>query len=179
MKITLALSLVIILVPGIALATYQIGDAVDDFTLPDPQGQPVSLSDFAGQVVLINFFATWCPPCNEEAPQLQDMYESLGTRGFSVLAVDLLEDPDQVAGWTQSLGLTYPVVISPDWSLFQLFPQAGGIPYNAVVDQDGFLRYSQYGSNLEELDDLVRELLGEDPVASFPRALAGIKALYR
>lgn len=164
--------------PG-ALAAYQLGDQVDEFTLLDPAGAPVSLSDFAGQIVLINFFATWCPPCNDEVPLLQAMHQAYRDQGFTVLGVDLLENPAVVAAWAQSFDLTYPIVISPDWTLFQQFPMAGGFPYNAVIDQNGVLRYAQYGINLEAIENLVRELLPEDPVAATPSTFGRVKTLYR
>jgi cytochrome c biogenesis protein CcmG/thiol:disulfide interchange protein DsbE len=162
-----------------ALAQYQVGDTIDDFTLLDPNGQPVRLSDFAGDVILINFFATWCPPCNEEAPLLQEMYTGYRDQGLAILGIDLLEDPVVVSGWAQSFGLTYPIAMSPDWSLFQLFPGAGGFPYNAVLDRSGVLRYGEYGINMEVITGLVEDLLLEDPVAADPAAFGAVKALYR
>lgn len=165
--------------PSGARAAYQLGDTVADFTLLEPHGGPVSLSDFAGQVVLINFFATWCPPCNDEVPLLQEMFLTYRARGFTILGVDLLEPATTVAPWVQSFGLTYPVVLAPDWTLFQLFPVAGGLPYNAVVDQNGVLRYARYGIDLEALENLVRELLPEEPVPAAPASLDHLKALFR
>lgn len=161
------------------LADFQVGEPVDDFTLLDLQGNPVSLSDFSGQVVLINFFATWCPPCNEEVPLLEEMWQNNRDQGFVVLGIDLLENPALVADWVQFHTLTYPIVISPDWSLFQLFPQAGGFPYNAVVDQVGVLQYAQYGINMEEINEQVQGLLLVEPVAKAPTSFGAIKALYR
>jgi cytochrome c biogenesis protein CcmG/thiol:disulfide interchange protein DsbE len=162
-----------------ALATYEIGDTVDDFTLLDLQGLPVSLSDFSGNVVLINFFATWCPPCNDEVPLLQAMYEDKSDRGLVILGIDQLEDPDTVAPWVQLNGLTYPIVLATDWTLFELFPQAGGFPYNAVIDQNGVLRYAQLGINIEGIEEVVEELLPTDPVATLPTSFDTLKSLYR
>lgn len=178
-----ALSVVIIslaiLLVGPALANNQIGSPVGDFTLLDLQGFPVSLSDFSGQVVLINFFATWCPPCNEEVPLLQEMYLTYQSQGLVILGIDLLEDGALVADWVQANGLTYPIVLAPDWELFQLFPEAGGFPYNALIDRQGVLHYSQYGINMEEIETLIQELLEQDPVAAAPTTIDAVKALYR
>jgi len=164
---------------GPVAAQYELGDTLDDFTLLDLYGTPISLSDYSGQVVLINFFATWCPPCNDEVPMLEAMWNQYAGNGLVVLGVDLLEDPAQVAGWVQEMGLTYPIVLSPDWTLFQQFPQAGGFPYNAIVDRQGVLRYSQYGINMAEITSLVQELLLEDPVPAQGAAFGSIKAIYR
>lgn len=165
---------------GPVSASYDLGDTVEDFTLLDTQGQPVHLYDFQGQVILLNFFATWCPPCNEEAPVLeQDFWQEYQAAGFTVLAVDLLEQDWVVADWVEELGLTYPTVLAPDWDVFRSYPQAGGIPYNAVIDQDLMLRYSQYGFDHEELTELVEDLLGLNPVPAAGSSLGAIKALFR
>ena len=62
------------LMPLTAMGTYELGDTVEDFTLPDLDGNPVSLYDFQGDVILLNFFATWCPPCNDESPILEENF---------------------------------------------------------------------------------------------------------
>ena len=180
MKILLAVTIAMsLLAAGPVQAAYEVGDSVDDFTLLNSQGAPVSLSDFSGQVILINFFATWCPPCNDEVPLLQQMYQIYQSQGFTILGVDLLEDGALVADWVQANGLTYPIVLAPDWETFLLFPNAGGFPYNALIDRQGVLRYSQYGINMDEIETLVQELLVEDPVATAPATIDAVKALYR
>lgn len=180
MKTLFPLLLALLLMgPGSARAAFEIGDPVDDFTLSDLAGGTASLSDFEGQVVLINFFATWCPPCNEEVPLLQNMWEGYEEHGLIIWGIDLLEDPALVADWVAQMGLTYPIALAPDWSVFQLFPGAGGFPYNAVIDRNGVLRYGQYGINMQEITELVQELLLEDPVASQPATFSAVKALYR
>lgn len=162
-----------------ALAAYEIGDTIDDFSLPNLQGELISLTDFDGQVVLINFFATWCPPCNEEVPLLQNMYQTYESSGLVILGIDLLEPPATVEAWVQANQLSYPIVLAADWDLFQLFPGAGGFPYNAVLDRNRVLHYSQYGINMEEIEVLVQELLLEDPVDSESSSMGAIKALFR
>jgi peroxiredoxin len=165
--------------PGTVLASYEIGDPVADITLANLEGGTTSLSDFTGKVVLINFFATWCPPCNDEVPLLQSMWEDYEQHGLIVWGIDLLEDSALVEDWVNQKGLTYPIALTPDWSVFQLFPGAGGFPYNAVIDQNGILRYGQYGINMEEITGLIQQLLVEDPVASQPASFDAVKALYR
>ncbi len=179
MRVTLALLALFLGAVPAALATYQLGDTVDDFALPDLDGQPVHLADFQGHVIVINFFATWCPPCNEEAPLLQELYTEYREAGLTILGVDLLEDPALVAGWAQQKGLSYPIVLAANWDLFREFPMAGGFPYNAVIDPAGVLRYSQYGLNMDEITLLVEELLPEDAVAARPASWDAVRALYR
>ncbi|MEK6711568.1 MAG: TlpA disulfide reductase family protein [Nitrospinota bacterium] len=88
-----------------------------DFTLPDLEGKPRRLSEWRGKVVLLAFFATWCPLCNEEMPRLSELQKSYEARGFSVLAVSI----DQVGAgpvgrWTQERGLVFPILQDKSFS---------------------------------------------------------------
>jgi cytochrome c biogenesis protein CcmG/thiol:disulfide interchange protein DsbE len=180
LRLAIALFLVLGIVwAGAAGADYQLGEPVQDFSVSGLDGQDITLSQFQGQVVLINFFATWCPPCNDEVPLLQELFEEHGQDGLAILGIDLLESPAQVSSWAQGHGLTYPIGITPNWDLFREFPMAGGIPYNAVIDPIGILRYSQYGLNMEEITDLVEGLLPEDPVTRDLTSWDAVRALYR
>ncbi len=168
------------LMPITSLGAYELGDTIEDFTLPDLDGNPVSLYDFQGDVILLYFFATWCPPCNDESPILEEnFWQEYQEYDFTVLAVNLLEDSTLVTQWVNDLGLTYPTVLAPDYSLFTLFPDAGGIPYNAVIDQNMVLRLSHYSFDEDETRVLVEQLLGLQPVQTTHGLLEDIKALYR
>ena len=74
--------------------------------LQTQDGQTVSLADLRGQVVLLNFWATWCPPCRAEMPAIQQVYDQHKDQGFTVLAVDVLEQDDQVDAFVAERGLT-------------------------------------------------------------------------
>ncbi len=179
-KPLLVFSILLLLMPTLASAAYELGDTVENFTLLDLDGNPVSLNDFEGDVILLNFFATWCPPCNDEAPVLEDnFWQEYQQAGFTVLAVDLLEPADLVSAWVDGLGLTYPTVLSPDWSIFNQFPGAGGIPYNAIIDQNMVLRSGQYGFDEENMRSLIESLLGFSPVPASSESLDAVKAVYR
>jgi peroxiredoxin len=163
-----------------AMAQYSIGEVGPDFTLPDLDNNPVSLYDFQGDIIVVNFFATWCPGCNVESLQLQeDIYEAYSDQDVTVLGVDLLEPAELVQAWRDEMGLTYPMVLAPDWSLFQQFPIAGGIPYNAIFDRDMVLQYAQYGFNLENFIGVIESILDANPVDLEPSSLERVKALYR
>lgn len=173
------LSLAVLLVSP-ASGQYSIGETGPDFTLPDLEGNPVNLYDFQGQIIIVNFFATWCPGCNIESVQLQEeIHEAYSDQDVTVLGVDLLEPACVVAAWRDELGLTYPVVLASDWSLFQQFPIAGGIPYNAIFDRDMVMQYAQYGFNLENFLGVIQTILDANPVATEPSSWDGIKAIFR
>jgi peroxiredoxin len=106
-----------------------------DFTLTDLEGRPWKLADLKGKVVLLNFWATWCPPCNRELPDLQALYEKYKDQGFVVLAVSD-EEAGKVKPFIAKRKLTYPVLLDPGRKVNDLF-EIEGIPKSFVYDRDG------------------------------------------
>jgi peroxiredoxin len=90
-----------------------IGYTAPDFTLLTPGGEELSLSDFRGKPVLLNFWATWCPPCRAEIPALEQASRQLEGRAV-ILGVDVQESPGTVQAFMEEAGITYAVVIDPD-----------------------------------------------------------------
>lgn len=163
-----------------AHAAYQLGDTIDDFTLNDLNGNPVSLSDFAGDIIVINFFATWCPGCNVEAAILENnIHQVYREHDVTVIAIDIQEQVAIVQNWVDSQGVTYQILLTPDWDLFSQFPMAGGLPYNAVIGRDRVLRYAKILFNEEAITTTLNNLLGFDPVADEAQSFGQVKALYR
>ncbi len=129
-----------------APAALRPGTIAPDFTLKDLQGNPVKLSDFRGKVVLLNFWATWCPPCRYEMPFVESVYQEQAAKGFVVLAVSIDDDPAAVPQFVKEFGLTFPVVIdTPDKrvsNLYRLYP----IPTSYFIDRDGVIRDVHVGA---------------------------------
>jgi len=173
-----AMALCLLLVAAAsASAAYMIGDTVDDFTLPGLDGGDHSLTDLRGEIVVLNFFATWCLGCNEEAEHLEhEIWLPYADEGVRVVAVDIQEQAVLVDGWRQAQGVTYDIWLAPDWELFQLFTDFGGIPYNTVIDRDGVLRYSQTGFDLTAILDTLETLLDVTP--NEDRTWSDVKSIY-
>jgi peroxiredoxin len=108
-----------------------------DFTLTDLQGKSWRLSDLHGQVVLVNFWATWCPPCRKEMPDLQELYDKFKDQGFVVLAISD-EEAAKVAPFIAERKISYPVVLDPGRKVNDLF-ETEGIPKSYVYDRSGKL----------------------------------------
>ncbi|MGP0076477.1 MAG: TlpA disulfide reductase family protein [Bryobacteraceae bacterium] len=108
-----------------------------DFTLTDLNGMKWNLRALAGKVVLVNFWATWCPPCRKELPDLEALYQRFGSRGFVILAISD-EEAGKVAPFVAAHKLTYPVLLDPGRKVNELL-QISGIPKSFVYDRKGKL----------------------------------------
>jgi peroxiredoxin len=108
-----------------------------NFTLTDLQGQTWTLRDLEGKVVLVNFWATWCPPCQKELPDLESLYDRFKGQGFVILAISD-EDAAKVKPFIAKRKLTYPVLLDRGRKVNELF-QVGGIPRSFVYDRGGKL----------------------------------------
>ena len=108
-----------------------------DFTLTDLQGKSWTLKQLTGKVVLVNFWATWCPPCRKEIPDLESLYKHFQDQGFVVLAISD-EDSAKVQPFMAVEKVTFPVLLDPLRKVNNLF-QVDGIPKSFVYDRSGKL----------------------------------------
>ena len=108
-----------------------------DFAVPDLDGQAVHLSAFRGRVVLVNLWATWCPPCREEMPSMERLHQRLKDKGFVILAVS--EDEGGAAGvktFVEQMHVTFPVLLDPDGDVGRKY-EVWGFPESFLLDRDG------------------------------------------
>ena len=108
-----------------------------DFTLTDLQGKAWHLKDLHGQIILVNFWATWCPPCRKEMPDLQSLYAQFKNQGLVVLSISD-EESGKVSPFVSERGITYPVLLDPGRKVNEEF-KVEGIPKSFVYDRDGKL----------------------------------------
>ena len=134
-----------------------------DFTLRGADGRNVRLDELRGQVVLVNFWATWCGPCREEMPRLNALYEKYRKSGFVLLAVNIDDDPRAALATAGKLGVAFPVLLDTDKKVSKLY-DLGMMPSTVVIDRDGKLRYTHRGyheGEEGEYDQTIRGLLKE------------------
>ncbi len=116
--------------------------AAPDFTVQTLEGQTVSLSDYRGKVVLLNLWATWCPPCREEMPSMQSLYDDLEDRGFTILAVAAPNPPretrEKIENFIREGEYSFPVLIDSEYKVNGIYG-TGSIPTSWVVDTEGNL----------------------------------------
>lgn len=135
-----------------------VGAPAPDFTLEDLDGNPVRLADQQGQVVLVNFWATWCGPCRLEMPELQARYDALKDQGFTVLAVNLDEPREDAALFAQDLSLSFPVLLDPGATVNDLY-RVRAYPTTYFIDRDGNVDALHVGIlSAAQLDDYLAEL---------------------
>ncbi len=111
---------------------------ISDFSLPTLSGETRSLSSYKGKVVLLNFWATWCPPCRAEMPSMEKLYASLKGKDFEILAVNLQEDPKTVRDFVTKNGYTFPILLDSDGRTGSVYG-VRGIPTTYVIDKEGFV----------------------------------------
>lgn len=117
----------------------EVGKLAPDFSLVDGNGKTWTLSDLKGQVVFVNFWATWCPPCREEMPSMQRLFTMLPKDNFKMLAILSQDDPKLAKSFAKKLGLTMPIL---DDQANKIGPTYGltGVPETFIVDKKGILR---------------------------------------
>ena len=129
--------------------------------LTDLQGNPVSLADYRGQVLLVNNWATWCPPCKAEMPTLQAYYDDYADMGFTIIAIDAGDSLSDVVEFVKEYGLTFPVWPDPAQKATVAFRNPG-LPSSYVIDRQGVVRLAWTGAiSRGMLDKFVTPLLEE------------------
>jgi peroxiredoxin len=107
-----------------------------DFTVPGLTGGPLRLADFRGRVVLLNFWATWCPPCREEMPSMERLYQRYRERGFTILALSVDRNVAAIPGFVDGFRLTFPIGLDPESTVATLY-RVRALPTTVVIDRAG------------------------------------------
>jgi len=144
---------------------YAIPVAVDfpapEIALSDLENQPVALSDYAGKVILVNNWATWCPPCKAEMPTLEAYFNDYQAQDFVIVAIEAGEPAAEVAAFARQYGLSFPVWPDPGYVAQSSFKN-DALPSSYVIDRQGQVRLAWVGPiNRELLEQYVTPLLEE------------------
>ncbi len=130
--------------PQISIAGLGTGSQAPLFELESADGEMVGLEDYRGQVVLLNFWATWCAPCRIEMPLLQSTFESFKDQGLVILGIDFDEPADLVDAFGDELGLTFPLLLDPGGKVQQQY-KVRGYPTTVILDREGRIQSYHIG----------------------------------
>lgn len=127
------------------------GFLAPDFTLDNLQGEKVTLSDLRGKIVVINLWATWCPPCRAEMPALENAYEQYKDSGLVVLGLNVTnqDSESEVPRFVEEFGLTFPILLDRDGSVSALY-ELRGLPTTFFVNRAGIIRTVVVGGPMSE-----------------------------
>ena len=123
----------------------QVGELAPGFQLQDLDGQSVVLGNFRDKPLLLNFWATWCPPCRSEMPYIQQVYDEWPDKGLVVLAINVGESSAKVKEFMQSYGLSFPVLLDTTEEVARIY-NIGGIPTTFFIDGDGIIQAKIIGA---------------------------------
>lgn len=135
------------------------GARARDFRLESLDGSKVSLSDYEGKVVVVNLWATWCPPCRAEIPDLEAAYQDHKDKGLVILGVNIEEPAETVAPFVEEFEMTYPILLDSNGELMKTY-RAQGLPMSFIVDADGIIQVRHMGFlSGEQLSSYLTRLL--------------------
>ncbi len=157
------LALLLACAVGSAAAAVQLSTSAPDFTLRSVAGTNLRLQEQRGQVVLVNFWATWCGPCRQEMPHLNRIYDKYRASGFVLLGVNIDDDPRAAADLAAKLGLRFPVLLDTDKQVSRAYDMSA-MPATLLIDRDGRVRHIHrgYRDGVERTyEEQVRSLLKE------------------
>ena len=161
--VLLALAAFSVVATGISAALPAVGVVAPDFASKSDSGRNVRLSELRGQVVLINFWASWCGPCRQELPLLNKMYTQYRAAGFVLLAVNVDDNRKDADAMLKRLDLRFPILFDSNKSVARLYG-VDTMPATLLIDRDGRVRYvhrGYYSGYERKYEQQVRELLKE------------------
>jgi peroxiredoxin len=146
------------------ISVPQQGFFAPDFTLETTTGEMLTMSDLRGNVVLVNFWASWCPPCRAEMPAMETAFNKYKDRGFMILAVNstIQDQKSSAIEFAEEYGLTFPVLFDYDGSATDIY-RIDALPTSFFIDRDGIIQDIVVGGPMPEalLSERIEKLLGE------------------
>jgi peroxiredoxin len=147
----------------VAVSSLALANAAPDFTLPSSTGENVRLAEQRGQVVMLNFWASWCGPCRQEMPLLDAMFQRYSSAGFVLYGVNVEEDNTDAIKLIKQLGVSFPILYDAESKASSLY-QVDAMPTTVLIDKKGQIRFVNRGykaGDENKYRDQIRELIKE------------------
>lgn len=137
--------------PAAEIPAPQAGFPAPDFTLKTPAGETYSLTNLKGNAVLVNMWATWCPPCKAEMPAIEKVYNEYKDQGFVVLAIDQTyqDDPFNIAPFIEDYNMTFPILLDETGDTARIY-KVRSLPTSFFIDRYGFITEVVVGGPMSE-----------------------------
>ena len=144
------------------IAAALVGKPAPDFSLPGLDDKPVKLSSLKGSIVMLDFWATWCPPCIASMPDVEQLYKDQSGRGLKVLAIDQMEEKDVVKAFVEQKKISLPILLDVPGEVSRQYGAADLIPESVIISKDGIVKQVFTGiGHEEEIKAAVVKALGE------------------
>jgi peroxiredoxin len=144
---------------GSLAAAATIGDQAPDFRLPTLSGEEVGLEAFKGEVVLLNFWASWCEPCHEELPAFESIHQKYRDRGFQVVGISIDKKKENAQKMVDELHLSFSVLLDPNTVIIRRY-LGRSMPTSYLIDRKGQVREVIFGYNKRKLPQLEKSIVG-------------------
>jgi peroxiredoxin len=140
-----------------AAATLQTGAPAPAFQLNSNAGKPMALADFRGQIVLLNFWASWCGPCRQEMPILEQLNRQYHGKGVTLLGVNVEPDSAAAVAWLKATPVTFPILFDTESKVSSLY-EVAGMPNTVIIDRKGLVRYIHRGYSAGAENDYLNQI---------------------
>ena len=140
-----------------AAATLQTGAAAPAFQLNSNTGKALALADFRGQIVLLNFWASWCGPCRQEMPILEQLNRQYHAKGVTLLGINVEPDSAAAVSWLKATPVTFPILFDTDSKVSNLY-EVAGMPNTVIIDRKGQVRYIHRGYSAGAENDYLNQI---------------------
>lgn len=140
-----------------AAAALQSGAPAPAFQLNSNSGKPLALADFKGQIVLLNFWATWCGPCRQEMPILEQLNRQYHGKGVTLLGINVEPDSMAAVNWLKATPVSFPILFDVDSKVSSLY-EVAGMPNTVIVDRKGVVRYIHRGYSAGAENDYLNQI---------------------
>ena len=152
-----------VVLASVAATAGPVSGPAPDFTLQMLGGGQMSLAEQKGNVVMVNFWATWCAPCRQEMPHLEALHQRYSSLGFTLLGVNVEEDSSGAQDWLAETPVSFPILFDPQSSVSELYDVIA-MPSTVMIDRQGNLRYLHHGYKPgyeDEYQNQIRALIRE------------------
>ncbi len=155
------LALIFLLLIATALVAQQTDQTAADFTLTDLSGHKLSLADHKGKVILLDFWASWCVPCQAEIPRFIEWQKKYGPQGFQVIGLSMDDDKEAARTFTRRYRLNYPVAMGTE-KLAESYGGVLGLPANFIIDRQGRIVAKHVGeTDLDLIESEIKSQLAQ------------------